>query len=205
MEKLEEDRYKLLVRLNGQEGNKCRPRLFFELAGIEARLGRPDDALYALRDAIANGLDIAYTDELKESAHFETLRDRSSFHSLVGAFEGKELAPFHYIYAKGEKERCDEALICSICTDPLVEPLVHDCGTLFCADCVSPLTQCPQCQGRTENLSKFTIRLMLNKLDTLRVHCMRCERVVERAGLNGHVEICPILCLHGCKTQDRAE
>jgi hypothetical protein len=198
-ERLEEERSKIIARLNGQEGSKCRPRLFFELAGIEARLGHNDDAIYALRDAIANGLDVAYAEELQISEYFESLDPLPAFQTLLSSFQGEQV-PFQFIYAKGEKERCDETLLCLICNDPLVDPMVHsECGNVYCSQCISPHTTCPQCNTATTNITKLGYRLILNKLNGLRAHCPRCQNVFERSALNVHIQNCPVLCPHSCQ------
>jgi hypothetical protein len=199
--RLEDERGKCLQRLNGQvENAKSRSRLFFELAGIDARLGRAEDSIYSLREALV------YAEELSNSLYFYSLRDLPDFQSLLAALEGHvDLnSPQKIIYAKGERERCvSEALICSICNDPLTLPLVHlDCGQMFCTACISPLSTCPLCQGSLvdpNSLIKQVTRLILNKLNALRAHCPQCFKIMDRPSINEHVKSCPVVCPHGCK------
>jgi len=201
-QRLEEERSKILLRLNGQEGQqKGRPRLLFELAGVEARLGRTDDAIYALRDAIASGLDVSYVEDLEDSPHFESLDSLPAFRTLISSFQGDQV-PFQYIYAKGEKERCDETFLCSVCNDPLVDPVIHDeCGTAMCSACVSPCAECPHCHTPNASMTKLMIRTILNRLAGLKVYCYRCQKLMERSALSNHLTSCEILCKHGCKTK----
>jgi hypothetical protein len=71
--RLEEERTKCLLRLSTQSTDKCRHRTFFELASCEARLGHVEEAITALREAMACGLDTVYVDELSTSQTFGAL------------------------------------------------------------------------------------------------------------------------------------
>lgn len=50
-----------------------------------------------------------------------------------------------------------------------------------------------------ESVSKVVVRVILNKLDALKVHCPRCYKTLERASFDSHVQQCPVLCPSGCK------
>jgi hypothetical protein len=50
-----------------------------------------------------------------------------------------------------------------------------------------------------ESVSKVTVRLILNKLDVLKVCCPRCFKTMERATIHRHIESCPVYCPSGCK------
>lgn len=201
---VEEERSKCLARLQSQTTDKCRHRTFYELASCEARLGHPEDALSALRDAIACGLDaMYYMDELKSPlGPFASLQEIPAFQSLLLGLSSELSSSFPFVYAKGEKERCvADALLCSLCNEPLVDPHSHECGLMFCKLCAS--AQCPQClKGSSSSeahiFSKVIVRVIRNKLDTLRCHCPRCQRTFERAVLAQHVETCPVQCPSGC-------
>src|SRR4051812_21156583 len=61
----------------------------------------------------------------------------------VSVFLGDACAPqFHYVALDG----VDDELLCSVCTDPFVNPVVHDCGNTFCRACVTQTTVCPLCR-----------------------------------------------------------
>lgn len=200
---LEDERTKILTRLANQTTDKCRHRTFFELAMVEARMVHTENAISALREAIACGLDAVYAKELRTSLAFTSLQTVPDFQLLLQNLEGKDetlaTTTHRFTYAKGEKERCvAEALICTMCNEPFVEPNVHvDCGHMFCHACIAPCASCPQCHGsvnQTGALVKQTARIILNKLDALKCHCVRCQRTFERATLAAHVDTCPILC-----------
>src|SRR3989338_3640958 len=43
-------------------------------------------------------------------------------------------------------DEVDDECICSICSLPLVEPLLHTtCEQMFCSKCVENLNSCPKC------------------------------------------------------------
>jgi hypothetical protein len=203
--RLEEECAKCRARLLAASTDKCRHRTLFDLASIEARLGRPDEAIAALWQAIASGLDLVYSVELRSSQHFEALWELPDFHRLLSALEGKSESgkDTRVLYATGEKEKClADALLCGLCNEPLRQPFCHNlCGSLFCAACLTPSRACPQCQGflTPETVSKTMVRFILSKLDALKVHCPRCFKIIERASLDGHVETCPVYCPSGCK------
>lgn len=195
---LEEERNKCLARLETCANTKSRCRTLFELVALEARLGRPEEAIKYMRDAIANGLDPVYATEFKMSPNYRSLRDLAEFQSLLAFFEGSSLVVNEksVVYVKGEKERCiADGLICLVCDEPLHEPLVHlTCRHMFCSACISPLSTCPNCQGEitSANLHNAVPILIINKLDSLKCHCPRCQKTFERPSLQAHVAQCPV-------------
>ena len=209
--RLEEERSKCLARLSAQESQKCRHRTFFELASVEARLGRAEDAISALRDAVSCGLDGAYSEELLSSPHFESLRSSLALAQILDALNpscaySSVSSSFSssYIYAKGERARCvADALLCSLCNEPLRQPMLHqECGNMFCAACIAAVAACPQCHEevtQSGQLIKQSAKMIVSKLDTLKVHCPRCMTRCERAALPAHIATCPILCPHSCR------
>jgi hypothetical protein len=50
-----------------------------------------------------------------------------------------------------------------------------------------------------ETISKVVLRVVVNKLDALKVHCPRCLKTIERASLDAHVQQCAVLCPSGCR------
>lgn len=203
--RIEEERTKCILRLSTQSTDKCRHRTFFELASCEARLGHVEEAITALREAMACGLDTVYVEELSTSPTFAALQFLPAFQELLATLEGCTdiTLPYSFIYVKGEKERCaSEALICLACDEPLRDPLlVHTgCGQMFCTSCITPLTQCPHCHLpiTKDSLSTLFVRLILGKLDALKVHCNRCYKHFNRSELSAHIESCAVVC-RGCK------
>lgn len=203
MSNYEEERNKCLERLTLTTNGKIRCRIFFELINWEVRLERPEEAVKYLREAISNGLDASYIDELKVPATYRHLENVPEFHSLLASLEGSQPQGPSLIYAKGERERCvTESLICPLCNDPYYEPLMHlACCNLFCTACIASLPTCPQCQGSLsrDNLIKAVPVMIANKLDALKCHCPRCQKTIERSALKAHVEQCPLVCPDGCK------
>jgi hypothetical protein len=199
--RLEEERSKCHARLSTASTDKSRQRAHFDLASCEARLGRADEAITALREAVASGLDPVYAEEIQESLAFESLWELPAFHTVLAALEGRpDMKKIYYV--GGEKERCvAEGLVCGLCNEPLLEPRAHSCGSMYCSACVTSPSSCPQCQGTMtpETISKVVLRVVVNKLDALKVHCPRCLKTIERASLDAHVQQCPVLCSHGCR------
>lgn len=49
-------------------------------------------------------------------------------------------------YALGELDRADElGLLCSSCTRPLIDPVVHKCNNMMCKKCSVKHSTCPVC------------------------------------------------------------
>ena len=101
--------------------------------------------------------------------------------------------------------------LCPICNEPLTEPLLTDCGHLFCSNCCDRLlsiyeTKCPTCREpdalKRAQFNKYHQRLVNN----LKVRCQYydkgCEWEGEIRDLKNHLDpengTCGIACFFGC-------
>eukprot|EP01088_Endostelium_zonatum_P000018 TRINITY_DN1001_c0_g1_i1.p1 TRINITY_DN1001_c0_g1~~TRINITY_DN1001_c0_g1_i1.p1 ORF type:complete len:256 (-),score=25.15 TRINITY_DN1001_c0_g1_i1:48-815(-) len=103
-----------------------------------------------------------------------------------------------YDYVEGNYIK--EDYICSVCREPLHDPVVEPkCGIMFCRSCLSTWfkrsSECPQCRTRTtmKNLHEVP-RFIKNELDSLKVLCPNCSKPHERSNLASHIQDCPIPC-----------
>jgi len=108
------------------------------------------------------------------------------FHFLV--MEREE-----YTYASGEEDKLSQDLQCAVCVQPLIEPTMHTgCQRMYCASCLAPLAQCPECRGDLKDkLNSVVPRFISNTLGSLRVICRQCNAVMERSTLQAHLQQCP--------------
>jgi len=90
----------------------------------------------------------------------------------------------------------DEDLQCPVCLEHLTDPMMHSkCRCMYCADCVSGCRQiCPLCRYQTNGIWHSVPRYVTNKLDALKVKCMRCSSVMTRGQFNEHDLNCPFAC-----------
>lgn len=86
----------------------------------------------------------------------------------------------------------DEDVICSVCTEPFFEPVMHQsCGNVFCASCVRSLENCPLCRSPLKDKLQDVPRLIKNRLNALMVHCPACQVArIERGNLQAHLLTC---------------
>ena len=106
-----------------------------------------------------------------------------------------------------EKEHLED-LICSICLEPLWEPVQHnECGNSFCLSCLEEWSAshgaCPLCKLGVDTKSKGSVsrvaNLVLAQLDRFRVKCSICGEAFERGRLLHHeLHTCDSACLQGC-------
>jgi len=101
---------------------------------------------------------------------------------------------FNYV----NEELLEEDLKCSICLEPLFYPRVHSCGNMFCNDHLKDLSQCPLCRTTLEQSLTNPPLYILNKLNSLKVSCPRCNSIQERGTFDDHMTKCPIECTEGC-------
>jgi len=105
-------------------------------------------------------------------------------------------------------------LICSICTEPFLDPQALPCGHTFCRTCITtalcsgPVPQCPvdRLPARLGDLTPAG-RVVTNMVDELLVYCPQrrrgCGAVVERQHAEAHLrkdcEVTVVPCGHaGC-------
>jgi hypothetical protein len=204
------------------ERTRCRQRLaqkkpsdryrylaLLDLVRVEAQLGNMPDAIVALREAVASGgMGVHDVERLQNDTQFADLRLRPEFEPILASLgPSSTIGTPDFMYAQGEVARCEsEALMCLACSAPLVEPLTHThCGNMICARCVATLTVCPHtpCEGALDansgSLSAAIPRVVLNRLNALKVHCPRCQHTLARIELAAHLLTCPVWCPHGCR------
>ncbi len=95
----------------------------------------------------------------------------------------------------------DEDLECPICMLPLLNPVEHGCGRMFCLECFKSNIEtldnslCPLCGMSCKESSSYTPvnnRFVLNKLNALKVLCPTCSCSIERGNYSDHVSLCPV-------------
>ena len=106
-----------------------------------------------------------------------------------------------------EKEHLED-LMCSICLEPLWEPVQHnECGNSFCLSCLEEWSAshgaCPLCKLGVDTKNKGSVsrvpNLVLAQLDRFRVKCSICGEAFERGRLLHHeLHTCDSACLQGC-------
>jgi len=102
---------------------------------------------------------------------------------------------FEYI----SEDDIDKGLMCAICLQPFVNPIVHDCGNTFCKTCLSGLSSCPLCIAKIETTGLHPASLVLKSMvERLKVKCKRCSQDFIRENIFKHLETCPIPCPFGC-------
>ncbi|ELR11549.1 zinc finger, C3HC4 type (RING finger) domain containing protein [Acanthamoeba castellanii str. Neff] len=96
-----------------------------------------------------------------------------------------------------ENDNVDSDFVCSICQEPLVDPVVEpECRQMFCRECLGAWlmksSSCPQCRQPTA-LARVMLppRFVTARLDDLRVVCPSCGCSYARKSLHEHVAACP--------------
>lgn len=97
--------------------------------------------------------------------------------------------PFDYV---DEGRVIDEELLCSVCSEPLCEPVMHQsCGNLACAACVPSSGACPICGASTKGTLSDAPRVIKNRVNALLVYCPLCHvEKVPRVNLESHLVRC---------------
>jgi hypothetical protein len=76
----------------------------------------------------------------------------------------------------------DDKLICVVCSEPLIEPVLHiKCRNNFCTECLNKCKNpqsrivCPMCRGDASN-SQAPVSLYIDKVsNNLMVECKDCH------------------------------
>ncbi|KAH3723378.1 hypothetical protein Pelo_17915 [Pelomyxa schiedti] len=94
----------------------------------------------------------------------------------------------------------DKSLECSICLNPLKEPVEHpQCGNMFCKSCASNLPGgvCPLCR---EHLTTRPVvnKFVLNSVANILVPCPLCQKQVRQGDFIEHTSKCPVECPNHC-------
>jgi hypothetical protein len=94
--------------------------------------------------------------------------------------------------------KIDTELICAVCLEPFIEPVVHtSCGNTFCKQCLQ-LPNCPKFRGVLQQQIITAPKIVTNMLGKLSVICPNCKQTVQRGNLEDHVSLCPVPCRSGC-------
>jgi hypothetical protein len=80
--------------------------------------------------------------------------------------EKKEMDRNTFIYI--DESAIDEEFICSICSDPFLDPVSHTCLNTFCKSCLKKVDQCPLCRGNIGTI-QVAPRPLVNMLDKIKV------------------------------------
>jgi hypothetical protein len=106
----------------------------------------------------------------------------------------------NYVYV--DRESISELLKCSICDNPLVDPISTNCQPkkhVFCRLCIAKSVardaSCPIChhQLANKNLVPIDDCYLIDALGELRINCKICnEKGLKRSNFNDHVNnVCP--------------
>lgn len=97
------------------------------------------------------------------------------------------------VYNYVKEDDIDKMLICPVCREPFIEPVVHTkCGNEFCKSCLSKVSKCPLCKDplTTDNVQPLIGRSFLNLLKELLVVCPMCDGQIQRGDYKTHVSGC---------------
>lgn len=106
----------------------------------------------------------------------------------------------NYVYIN--KESINEHLKCTICKNPLIDPVSTNCQPkkhIFCRLCISDsiarYQSCSIChqQLNNDNLEPINDSYLINALDELQIRCKLCnESGLKRINFNAHLDnVCP--------------
>ncbi|CAF4904552.1 unnamed protein product, partial [Rotaria magnacalcarata] len=101
-----------------------------------------------------------------------------------------------------DRASIDENLICEVCHNPFLDPVVTQCGSTYCGSCIEqniksgshcPSQSCNQLLSADHLTLNPTPRLIISMLDNLRVRCRLCgETNVNRRNFDEHLQgSCP--------------
>ncbi|KAH3761025.1 hypothetical protein Pelo_7150 [Pelomyxa schiedti] len=111
--------------------------------------------------------------------------------------------PFALVY-DSTTSPIDDVLLCAVCKQALVEPVVHQggCGDMVCRACIAGENErllCPVCGGCMKAGSMVPApRVIMSKLNNLLVVCPTCQKSVKRGESIDHYQRCPSKCKNGC-------
>ena len=105
------------------------------------------------------------------------------------------LSFFEYV----DRDKISSSLLCGICFEPFIKPLIHtlgNCGVSYCESCLKRLKrkQCPSCRCDFIELNEFNLycinRSISNTVDELRMKCNACDKECLRSELQFHLNCC---------------
>ncbi|CAF2127590.1 unnamed protein product, partial [Rotaria magnacalcarata] len=101
-----------------------------------------------------------------------------------------------------DKASIGESLLCELCHDPFINPVVTQCGYTYCGACIEPkIRSGSQCPSRSCNQlmttahlkSNTSMSLTISILDNLKVRCRLCGKTnLNRRDFDEHIQgSCP--------------
>ncbi len=94
----------------------------------------------------------------------------------------------NYTFEYVDRIAIPEDFICSICSAPIIEPIVHvSCANVFCRLCIQNNTwKCTICQTGEEPEFYKASKNLNNYLDKLLVRCLQCKTKIPRHEFHSH-------------------
>ncbi|CAM4945440.1 unnamed protein product, partial [Rotaria socialis] len=99
-------------------------------------------------------------------------------------------------YEYTDRESIDSDLICLLCHNPFIDPIVTQCDYTYCRQCIEqdmgngshcPSQSCNQLLS-TDHLTPPS-RLVVSMLDRLKVRCQLCEKSnINRGTFDEHIK-----------------
>ncbi|CAF3386762.1 unnamed protein product [Rotaria socialis] len=97
-----------------------------------------------------------------------------------------------------DRANIDEKLICELCHNPFIDPVVTQCGRTYCGQCIEqkieiglhcPSQSCYQLLSAAHLAPNPTLRLIISMLDNLKVRCRLCgETNINRRNFDEHIQ-----------------
>ncbi|CAF3419766.1 unnamed protein product [Rotaria socialis] len=97
-----------------------------------------------------------------------------------------------------DRESIDSDLICSLCDNPFIDPIVTQCGDTYCRLCIEkdmgngshcPSQSCNQLLSTDHLTLNPPPRLVVSMLDKLKVRCQLCEKTnINRGTFDEHIK-----------------
>jgi len=87
-------------------------------------------------------------------------------------------------------EGFDEDLVCHICLEPFLDPLIHTCENAFCKECLSKVKDCPTCRKPLTSGSLYENKIVMKMVNKVEVKCNYCKTKTTVGQFNSHFIKC---------------